>query len=81
MEENKVIETVEVEAVEGDVVTVEKSGMSTGLAMLVGAGLTLATIAGVKIAKKAYAKRKKVKELEAEQDFEDEDDFEEDECE
>lgn len=83
MEENKVIEIVEeVETVEGELVTTDKSGLNTGMAMLIGAGLTLATIAGVKIAKKAYDKRRKAKEVEAEiVDVDDYDDEFDDECE
>ncbi|MEY8515363.1 hypothetical protein AALC25_00275 [Lachnospiraceae bacterium 29-84] len=35
-----------------------ETGMSAGLAMLIGSGLTLAAIAGIKAARKAWAKRK-----------------------
>lgn len=50
---------------EFDVVETEtgKSGIGTGLAMLIGAGLTLATTAIVKLGKKAWAKHKAKKEL------------------
>lgn len=49
--------------VEFDEVETENSGMSTGVAMLIGAGLTAATIAAVKLGKKLYAKIKAHKEL------------------
>lgn len=41
----------------------DNSGMSTGVAMLIGAGLTLATTAIVRLGKKAVAKYKAKKEL------------------
>lgn len=41
----------------------EGSSMSTGAAMLIGAGLTLAVTATVKLAKKLVAKHKAKKEL------------------
>jgi hypothetical protein len=41
----------------------EESGISTGAAMLIGAGLTLATTAIVKLGKKLWAKHKAKKEL------------------
>lgn len=49
--------------VEFDEVGTENSGLSTGLAMLIGAGLTIATAAIVKLGKKAYAAYKAKKEL------------------
>ena len=42
---------------------IEDSGIGTGMAMLIGAGLTLATTAIVKLGKKAYAAYKAKKEL------------------
>lgn len=48
--------------VENDEVETEKSGMGTGVAMLVGAGLTAATVAAVKLGKKVIAKFKARKE-------------------
>lgn len=48
-------ETFEMEA--------ENSGMATGMAMLIGAGLTIAATAAVKLGKKAYAAYKAKKEL------------------
>lgn len=41
----------------------ESSGMGTGVAMLIGAGLTAATVAVVKLGKKAFAAYKAKKEL------------------
>ena len=41
----------------------EETGMGTGVAMLIGAGLTLAVGAAVKVGKKLYAKYKTKKEL------------------
>ena len=40
----------------------EESGMGTGVAMLIGAGLTLAVTAGIKLGKKLIAKAKAKKE-------------------
>lgn len=53
----------------------EEKGISTGLAMAIGALLTAGGIAGVKGVKKLLAKRKANKDLEVEDGFED--DFEE----
>lgn len=57
------VETTDVES--------EETGMGTGVAMLIGAGLTAAVVAAVKLGKKAFAKIKAKKELEAadESDF------------
>ncbi len=48
--------------------TVEKnnsgSGLGAGLAMLIGSGLTLAAVAGGRLAKKAWDKHKAKKEVE-----------------
>ena len=49
----------------------EGSGISTGLAMLIGAGITAAGVAAVGLGKKLWAKRKANKELR----LVDEDDF------
>ena len=49
------VETFEVES--------DKAGMSTGVAMLIGAGLTIATTAAVKLVKKLVANHKAKKEL------------------
>lgn len=48
--------------VETDEVETENSGIGTGMAMLIGAGLTVATTAIIKLGKKAYAKIKSKKE-------------------
>ena len=51
--ENEVMnydEAMETE-VENDIVETEDSGMSTGVAMLIGAGLTAASVAAVKLGK------------------------------
>lgn len=50
----------------------EGSGLSAGVAMLIGAGLTAASVAAVKLGKKLYAKVKAKKEAE---DYADEHDF------
>lgn len=55
---NDEIEVVE----EPEEVTDGRSGMPTGLAMLIGSGLTLAIVAGVKKAKKVFDKHKAKKE-------------------
>lgn len=50
--------------VNNDVIAEEEgSGMGTGMAMLIGAGLTLAVGGAVKLGKKAYAAYKAKKEL------------------
>lgn len=49
------VEVIEMEA--------ENSGISTGAAIAIGAGLTLAITAGIKLVKKAIAKHKAKKEL------------------
>ena len=56
-------EEVMVPEVEDDFAEPAESGMSTGVAMLIGAGLTLATTAIVKLGKKAFAAYKAKKEL------------------
>jgi len=57
------VETYEVET--------EESGMSTGVAMLIGAGLTAVSIAAVKLGKKAFAalKAKKEARKDCEEDY------------
>lgn len=59
MEEPMEDEVYEMEPEEG-------SHLSTGVAMLIGAGLTAATVAVVKLCKKLIAKHKAKKELESE---------------
>lgn len=56
-ENEKNITTTEVTNYEPEVVE-EENGISTGLAMLIGSGLTLAAIAGVKKLKKVRENRK-----------------------
>ena len=73
--ENEVMnydEAMETE-VENDMVETEDSGMSTGVAMLIGAGLTAASVAAVKLGKKVIAKFKARKDNQetVEEDFED----------
>lgn len=58
MENNELMNVEEIEVVDDVVVTEEKSGIGTGLAMIIGAGLALAASAGVKAAKKGIAKLK-----------------------
>lgn len=63
--ENNVIET-EVVTTEDDTQETRSSGMGTGLAMLIGGGITLAVIAGAKKLKKIHDKRKLQKEAKEE---------------
>lgn len=72
--ENEIMNYEEVmdNEVECDEVESESSGMGTGAAVLLGAGLTLATAAVVKLGKKMFAAikaKKEAKEAE-EEDFE-----------
>lgn len=69
--ENEIMNYEEVmdNEVECDEVETESSGMGTGAAVLLGAGLTLATAAVVKLGKKMFAAIKAKKEAE-EEDFE-----------
>lgn len=55
---NEMVELVEVNEEPAVEVEVEESGMSTGMAMLLGSGLTLAIIAGVKKGREAWARHK-----------------------
>ena len=61
-EMNYVEETMEPE-VETEEVETEETGMGTGVAMLIGAGLAFASTAVVKLGKKAVAAYKTKKEL------------------
>lgn len=64
---NEMIELVETNEPEVVDVEVEESGMSTGVAMLIGSGLTLAVMAGVKKGREWWKKHKaKRAEIEAE---------------
>lgn len=65
---------VENVGIESDVET-EDSGLGTGVAMLIGAGLTLAVTAAVKLGKKAYAKFKAKKEAKEDEEEANERDF------
>ncbi len=60
--EEQMITTTEETAIEEIAENNEGSGLGTGMAMLIGSGLTLATIAGVKFLKKKLAERKAMKE-------------------
>lgn len=62
MENNEIMNYEDMELID-DVEVSEKSGVGTGVAMLIGAGLTLAVGAGVKLVKNIIAKRKAKKEL------------------
>ena len=63
MENNEIMNYEEIEVMDDAVVADGGSGVSTGVAMLIGAGLALAVGAGVKLGKKVYAKIKAKKEL------------------
>lgn len=63
MENNEIMNYEEIEVVNDEIVANEGTGMSTGIAMLIGAGLTLAVGAGIKLGKKAIAAIKAKKEL------------------
>lgn len=61
--ENEVMNYDEtMEEVEATEMETEDSGMGTGVAMLIGAGLTIATGAVIKLGKKAFAAYKTKKE-------------------
>ena len=70
--ENMNYEENEIAEVENDEVGLEDSGMSTGVAMLIGAGLTSATGALIKLGKKLYMayKAKKESKKAEEEDYE-----------
>lgn len=63
MENNELMNVEEIEVMDDVVVAEEKSGIGTGAAMLIGAGLTLAVSAGVKLVKKGIAAYKAKKEI------------------
>ncbi len=70
MESNELMTMEEVEIMDDVVVAEEKSGIGTGAAMLIGAGLTLAVTAGVKLVKKGIKAIKAKKEAKkAEDDY------------
>lgn len=62
--ENEIMnhEENEIAEVENDEVETNESGMSTGVAMLIGAGLTIATGGLIKLGKKLYTAYKAKKE-------------------
>lgn len=68
-EMNYVEETMEPE-VETEEVETEETGMGTGVAMLIGAGLAFASTAIVKLGKKAYDTYKAKKEAEETEEVE-----------
>ena len=61
--ENNEIMNEGIETMMEEVVADDTTGIGTGVAVLIGAGLTLAVCAGFKLAKKAYAAYKAKKEL------------------
>lgn len=63
MENNEIMNYDEIEVMDDTVMAEEGSGVSTGVAMLIGAGLALAVGAGVKLGKKVYAKIQAKREL------------------
>lgn len=62
MENNEIMNYEEIEVMD-DVMEEEGTGIGTGVAMLIGAGLTFAAGAAVKLGKKLYANYKAKKEL------------------
>lgn len=67
MENNEIMNY---EALEGEIVTDEKPGLGTGAAMLIGAGVTLAVTAGIKLVKNIIAGVKAKKEAAVSEDDE-----------
>lgn len=63
MENNEIMNYDEIEVMDDAIVAEEKSGVGTGVAMLIGAGLALAVGAGVKLGKKMYANFKAKREI------------------
>lgn len=65
MENNEIMNYEDVMETEAEAFEMEdcNSGMGTGAAMLIGAGLAIATTAVVKLGKKAWSKYKAKKEL------------------
>ena len=63
MENNEIMNYEEIEVMDDAVVADEKTGISTGVAMLIGAGLTLAVGGAIKLGKKVAAAIKAKKEL------------------
>ena len=63
MENNELMNVDNIEIIDAEVIDDEKTGLGTGVAMLIGAGLTLAVGAGVKLVKKCVAAHKAKKAL------------------
>lgn len=63
MENNEIMINEDYDVTNDVIAEEEGSGMGTGVAMLIGAGLTLAVGGAVKLGKKAYAAYKAKKEL------------------
>lgn len=63
MENNEIMINEEFENVSDIIVADEESGIGTGMAVLIGAGLALAVGGAVKVGKWAFAKLKAKKEL------------------
>lgn len=64
MENNEIMNFEAVDVMDDMIMEGEGTGISTGGAMLIGAGLTLAIGAGVKLVKNLWARHKAKKELE-----------------
>ena len=79
MENNELMNVENIEIVDAEVIDSEKTGLGTGVAMLIGAGLTLAVGAGVKLVKKciaAHKAKKALQEIDTDVYEDDEDDME-----
>lgn len=79
MENNEIMNVEDIEIIDAEVIDDEKTGLGTGVAMLIGAGLTLAVGAGVKLVKKcvaSYKAKKALKDITPVDVYEDEDDVE-----
>lgn len=70
MDENKDVMTTEEVNGEIEEMAADSGWSGFGLALLIGSGLTLAAVAGVKKAKKVWANHKAKKQFEAEVEFE-----------
>ncbi len=63
MENNEIMNYEEIEVMDETIMADENTGIGTGVAMLIGAGLTFAVGAAVKLGKKAYETIKAKREL------------------
>lgn len=63
MENNEIMINEDIEVMDDTIVAEDGSGIGTGMAMLIGAGLAFAVGGAVKLGKKLYAKAKAKKEL------------------